>query len=145
MVRYAGFNAEFDKMLVVARKAATRQFDTLDATAIGLLSDRYQIEALNSDGRSQAKYTSLGGRLDTAAYRNDLELTMEAHRDALSERDYGSIQNVFGDQAERLAGLDASCKSCEVPRPTARTPWRDASSASTRRGRRIPLGKTFAP
>ena len=55
MARYAGFNAEFDQMLVVARKAATRQFDTLDTSAIGYLSDRYQMEALNSDGPLEAR------------------------------------------------------------------------------------------
>ena len=46
MVRYAGFNAEFDKMLVVARKAVTRQFDALDTSAIGYLSDRYHTNLL---------------------------------------------------------------------------------------------------
>ena len=106
MTRYAEFNAEFDQMLVVARKAATRQFDTLDTTAIGCLTDRYQMDALNSDGPLEARYTTPGGQLDTEAYRDDLQMTIEAHHDALGERNYVAIRKVFGDQVERLAAQE---------------------------------------
>ena len=106
MAKYAALNAEFAQMIAVAGKAAARQFDALDDATIGYLAGRYQVDALSYNDPLEAKYTASNGLLDVESYREDLQFTIDAHRDAIGARDYVSIRSMFADEAGRVAGSE---------------------------------------